>query len=353
MVTMTPVKNAAPPAPAQQVQELIGGHRNTALMYVAAKLGIPDLLAAGPQTSESLAQFAGAHPAALRRILRGLVLLDVLSEEADGAFGLTPLGACLRSDAPGSLRGRAIVAGESFAPAWGGLLHSALTGEPAFDHVFGVSVWEHFVQHPHLNAYFNEGMARTTAGVTAAIVAAYDFTRFPTIADIGGGHGALLTAILQAHPEGRGLLFDQPHVVTDARPHLEAAGVADRCKVVGGSFFEAVPPGADAYILKSILHDWNDERSIAILRTCRRAMAGVAGTTDRPLLLPVEQIMPVRAAQSRVTIGSDLHMLAMTGGRERTEAEWRSLLAEGGFTLTRVVPTASPRYVIEAEPAAA
>lgn len=236
-------------SPVQQVQALIDGHRSTALVYVAARLGIADLLAAGPRTGEEPAQAAGAHAPSLHRLLRGLALLGVLAEGEDGRFGLTPVGETLRSDTPNSLRGSAIGVGEGSAHAWLGLLHSARTGETAFNHVFGMSVWEHRPEHPELNDYFNQRMVQGTQRSAAAIVAAYDFSSCHTIADVGGGHGALLAAILQAHPHVRGVLFDQPHVVAGARPLLEAAGVVDRCEIVSGSFFEAVPEGADAYLL--------------------------------------------------------------------------------------------------------
>ena len=323
------------------LRTLLNGYRNTALLYVAAKLGLADLLANGPRSSAELARSLGAHAPSLHRILRGLVTLGVCSEEHDGRFGLTPLGTLLQAEKPGSPRGLAILCGEEYAGAYGGLLHSAMTGQTAFNHVFGMSQWEHREQHPELDEYFNAGLRQGTARGTGAILAAYDFSSFRTVADVGGGHGALLAAILKAHPSVTGILFDQPHVVAGARPYLEAAGVAARCQVVGGSFFDRMPDGADAHILKSVIHDWDDEQGLAILRNCHRALK------EQGTLLVVERLMPARVEDDPAAILADLHMLALTGGRERSEAEYRALLAAAGFTLTRVIPTRSRVSIIE------
>jgi SAM-dependent methyltransferase len=319
------------------LQTLLDGYRGTTLIYIAAKLGLPDLLADGPQSSDALARAIGAHPPSLHRIMRGLVALGVFSEGDDGRFGLTALGACLPRETPGSLHTAAIVWGEQFVGAWGGLLHSALTGETAFNHVFGRSIWEIWPQHPE----FNQLLVQATTQVATAVLAVYDFSSFSSIADVGGGHGALLAAILKMHPAATGLLFDQPHVVAEARPYLEAAGVATRCRVVGGNFFEHLPEGADLYILKTVIHDWDDEESRAILRQCHRALQGPAR------LLLIERVMPARVEQAPEVILSDLHMLAMGGGRERTAAEYRALFAAAGLALTRVIPTSSPFSLIE------
>ena len=324
------------------LRTLLNGHRNTALLYVAARLGLADLLANGARSSAELAVALGAHAPSLHRILRGLVTLGVCSEERDGRFGLTPLGTWLQAERPGSLRGSAILCGEEYAGAWGGLLHSVMTGETAFNHVFGMSQWEHRKQHPELSELFNAGFERGTARAAGAILAAYDFSSFRTIADVGGGHGALLAAILKAYPSVTGILFDQPHVVAGARARLEAAGVAARCQVVGGSLFGPTPDGADAHILKSIIHDYDDERSLAILRNCHRALK------QQGTLLLVERFMPARAERDPGAILVDVHMLAVTGGRERNEVEYRALLAAAGFTLTRVIPTRSRFNIIEA-----
>jgi SAM-dependent methyltransferase len=268
-------------------------------------------------------------------------MLGVCSEEHDGRFNLTARGTWLRADAPGSLRGWAILCGEEHVGAWGGLLHSAMTGGTAFNRVFGMSGWEHRQQHPELDAYFNAGLQQGTAWATGSILAAYDFSSFRTVADVGGGHGVLLAAILKAHPSVSGILFDQPHVVAGALSHLEAAGVAARCKIVGGSFFDRMPDGADAHILKHVIHDWDDDRGLAILRNCHSALK------EQGTLLLIERVMPVRVEEDPEAILTDLHMLALTGGRERSEREYGALLAAAGFRLARVIPTQSGFSIIE------
>ncbi|MHB9025479.1 MAG: methyltransferase [Armatimonadota bacterium] len=325
----------------RKLRALLNGYQQTALLYVAAKLGLADLLAAGPKSSDALAETLGAHPRSLHRLLRGLVVLGVCAEEGNGRFRLTALGRGLQADAPGSQRGTAILNGEEYAGAWGGLLHSVMTGETAFPQVFGMSQWAHREAHPELNEYFNAELAQGTERLTGAVLAAYDFSRFGVVADVGGGHGSLLAAILNAHPAATGILFDLPHVVAGASPSLEAAGVADRCRLAGGSFFDEIPAGADAQILKSVIHDWDDAQSLAILRNCHRALK--AGGT----LLLIERIMPARAARSPFAVLLDLQMLALTGGRERREAEFRTLLAAAGFTHTRLIPTRAGLHIIE------
>ena len=324
------------------LRSLLDGYRQAGLLYVAAKLGLADLLADGPRSSVDLARPLGAHAPTLHRVLRGLVALGVCSEERDGRFGLGPLGTWLQAEKHGSSRGSAILNGEEAFAAWGGLLHSAMTGETAFDHVFGMSVWEHRERHPELNEYFNAAFREGAPRATAAILAAYDFSQFGTVADVGGGHGALLTAILKAHPSVNGILFDQPHVIADAGPYLEAAGVAARCRAVGGGLLAAVPAGADAHVLKYIIHNWGDDGALAILRNCHDALS------DGGTLLLVERVLPARVEQDPATVWLDLHMLALNGGRERTEAEYRALLAAAGFTVTRVIRPRSSFRIIEA-----
>jgi len=325
----------------RMLRSLISGYRGTALVYVAARLGLADLLADGPRSSADLARSVGAHAPSLHRILCGLVALGVCSEQRGGRFGLTELGAGLRSEVPGSLRGRAILTGEEDYGAYGALLHTAMTGETAFNHVFGMSPWQHREQHSHLSEHFSTWLGQGTHWTTGALLAAYDFSSFRTIADVGGCHGSVLAVILRAHPSATGILFDQPHVVAGARPCLEAAGVAGRCRVVGGSFFDRIPDGADAHILRSIIHDWDDERSLAILSNCHRAL------NEGGKLLLVERLMPARLRHEPGVAEMDVHMLAMTGGRERTEAEYRALLAAAGFALARVIPTRSQFSIIE------
>ena len=326
------------------MQDLINGHRNTAMLYVAAKLGVADLLANGPQGTEELAQSFGAHGPSLHRLLRGLVAMGVCLEDHDGRFGLTSLGTFLQADRPGSLRGDAVLCGEESAGAWGGLLHSAMTGHTAFNHVFGMSQWERRAQQPEQSEHFIARIDQGTAQAAGEIMATYDFSPFRTILDVGGGRGALLVAILKANPAANGILFDQQHVVAGSQPNLAAAEVEARCQVIEGDFFERVPDGADAHILKSIIHDWDDQRSLAILKNCRQALA------DDGRLILIDRVMPARVEDDPDVVMEDVHMLAITGGRERTEVEYRALFLEAGFKLTQIVATRSWHRVIEGVP---
>jgi SAM-dependent methyltransferase len=325
------------------LQQMTSGYGTTQLIYVAAKLGIADVLEDGPQGIDALAQATQAHAPSLYRLMRALAGLGVFVENADGAFATTTLGRCLVSGSPGALRARAILNGEDWYRGWGGLLHSVRTGETAFDHIAGMPFFEHLAANPETANTFNEAMASATEGAARAVADAYDFSRCRTIVDVGGGTGAFLAGILKANPQARGVLFDRPSVVAAAGPPLTRAGMADRCDVVGGDFFEAVPGGGDAYILSWIIHDWDDDRSVALLKNCRRAMA------DDGRLLVIEQVVPP-GNQPSLSKLYDLHMLALSGGRERREDEYRALLAAADLELARIIPTAVPRSVIEALP---
>jgi hypothetical protein len=323
--------------------DLLNGYQDTALLYAAAKLGLADLLANGPKTSEELAATTGAHAPSLYRVLRGLVVVGMCFEEEE-RFGLTRSGEMLRTGAEGSLRNHALVCGEQYMMAWSGLVHSAMTGETAFAHVFGADPWEHRQRNMALSERFNADLNAETARSAAAIVEAYDFSAFRVLCDVGGGHGALLCAILAACPATRGILLEQAHVATGARSYVQSQGLDGRCHVAEGNFFDAVPEGADAYVMKSIVHDWPDARSVAILRNCRRALGA-----DRRVIL-IERVMPELASDAPDTVRVDLHMLAVTGGRERSKAEYQGLLEAAGFGLGRVVATRSPFFVIEGVP---
>jgi crotonobetainyl-CoA:carnitine CoA-transferase CaiB-like acyl-CoA transferase/SAM-dependent methyltransferase len=337
----------APPSSTALIQMMTGYYVSHAI-YVAAKLGIADLLENGPQPGSALAAATGTHAPSLTRVLRLLASAGVLAEHETGSFGLTPIGERLRARAPGSLRAAALLlAGPLPQRTWSDLSHSVQTGDTAFQHVFGMGAFEYFARHPEDAATFAEAMTALTAPVAAAVVAAYDFSRFGSIVDVGGGHGVLLTAIVKANPGLRGILFDLPHVTEGAKQRFETAGVAGRCDVVAGDFFEAVPAGSDAYLLKHVIHDWDDARSVKILENCRRAMAAPGK------LLLVEMVLPPRmdqSAASRMAAGSDVNMLVNTGGRERTEAEYRALFEAARFTLTRIVPTQVLSSVLEAAP---
>ncbi len=319
---------------------LLSGYRATQAIHVAAVLGIPDVLAAGARRSDALAEEVGADPDALYRLLRTLAAIGVLEEDGERAFALTPLGEPLRTDVPGSLHGWALLVGRAeHWRSWGNLEHSIRTGENSFRALYGTDIWEWRAARPEESAIFDGAMRSLTTLSNRALLDAYDFGRFGTIVDVGGGNGTLLAAILGAHTDARGVLFDQPHVITGAATVLEA--VADRVDIVAGSFFESVPEGGDAYILKSIVHDWEDEQAIEILRVCRGAMSPAA------TLLVIERILapPNEDADGKF---SDLNMLVMPGGRERTEGEYAALFEKAGIRLARTVETAGGFAVIEA-----
>jgi len=312
-------------------------------ILLAARLGIPDLLADGPKDGRELAGLTDAHAPSLYRVLRALASVGVFREAEDGRFHLTPLAEPLRDGVPGSLRAFAIMLGEEWHwRAWGDLPHAVRTGQSAFEHLYGVTNFEYWAQHPEAEAIFDDAMTSRGAAQNAAVVAAYDFAGVGTLVDVGGGHGSLLAAVLQAHPAMRGVLVERPEVVAGARAYLEQAGVQERCEVVAEDFFASVVSGGDAYVLKSVVHDWDDDRAVAILSTCRRAMP--AGGR----LLVVDWVVPPGDEPSFAKL-LDLLMLVWTpGGKERTEAEHRALLALAGFELTRVIPTAAGVSIIEA-----
>jgi hypothetical protein len=325
------------------------GYPMAQVVHVAVQLGLADALADGPRGVEELAAATDAHAPSLARLVRALAALGVVAQEPDGRVSLTELGAPLRTGAPGSVRDTVLMlVSEWYWRSWGDLLYSVRTGEPAFDRAFGMSnfeYWEHDAEAGAIHDAFFTAMARST---TAPLVAAYDFSRCGTVVDVGGSNGPLLAGILRANPGLRGVLFDLPQVVAGAAPVLSEAGVADRCAVVGGSFFESVPAGGDAYVLKYVIHDWDDARAAAILRRVREAIA------PEGVLLLIEQVLPERMEADATALQRarvDLQMLLMTpGGRERTEGEYRSLLRGAGFELRRVVPTESPFSILESVP---
>jgi hypothetical protein len=312
---------------------------------VAAELGLADRLADGPRGAADLAAATGTHAPSLHRLLRALVTIDVCRENADGTFALTPMGRLLGTDVEGSVRSWAIYWGRDLWGEWAHLLDSVTTGRSGREIASGMPGFESLRDDPERAAVFNAAMAELTRLVTQGIVAEYDFSGFSRIADVGGGYGELLAAVLAANAGATGVLFDLPHAIGKARPHLEKCGVADRCELVTGSFFEEVPSGADAYMLKSVLHDWDDKRSHVILTTCRRAMS------DSARLLVVERLMPERMEPEethRALARADLHMLVAHAAQERTEAHFRELLAAAGFTTTAVTAIATGFAVIEA-----
>ena len=331
------------PAPAQILQ-IITNFWNSRAVYVIAKLGIADLLKSGPRSAEDLADSTGMHAPSLYRVLRAVASAGILSPEQDGRFGLTPLSELLVTDTPGSMRWFVMSElGQEHYPAWGNLMHSVETGEIAFDNFFGTDIWKYFQKHPDDAAVFNDSMSGMTAVVNEKITSLYDFSRFNKIVDVGGGHGGLITSILTANPQAFGVLFDATEVVAGARPKLEAAGIADRCAAVAGDFFQSVPTGGDAYIMKWIIHDWDDARAIRILKNCRSQMP------QNGRVIIVDCVVP-EGNQPDFSKFFDLNMLVMTGGKERTAKEFDQLLAAADLRFLRVIPTELPTSIIEAEP---
>lgn len=314
---------------------------------VAAELRIADLLADGPKDVAQLARSTECEAPSLRRLMRALVSLDLCAELDDGAFALRPTGSLLRANAPDSLRSWTIWWGRHLWPVWGNLRHSVQTGERNRTESPHETAGDVFLgRDAGAAAVFNQAMVELTRLVSTEVIRAYDFSGMKRIVDVGGGHGELLAAILRAHTKMRGVLFDLPHAIEGARVQREA-GLVDRLELVAGSFFDSVPGGGDAYLMKSVLHDWPDEQSAVILRNCRQVMP------EHASLLIVERIMAARMRPSpehQVMAWSDLNMLVVLGGRERTEAEFRGLLASSGFEVAGILPTALGFSVIEALP---
>jgi hypothetical protein len=326
-----------------KLQELIGGYRMTQMVYVAAKLGIADHLKTGPLSVKELARLTTTHEDSLYRLLRTLAGLGVFAEEDGPAFRLTPMANLLCSDVPGSLRVSAEVTGEPWMwRPWGHLMHSIKTGEVAFDNLYGKHTWDWFAENPGPAQLFNSLMDEVTGAETRAILAGYNFSVAQKVVDIAGGRGVLLAAVLATNSKARGILFELPHVIQAAKETLDG-GIARRIDFVPGDFFKVVPSGGDLYMLKNIIHDWNDAESGKILGVLHQAMAG------RGRLLLIEQIIcaPNTACLAK---SSDMQMMVRNGGRNRTEKEYRDLLAASSFNLSRVVATAGPS-IIEAVPA--
>jgi hypothetical protein len=332
--------------PAVVARQLMMGFRGTHLLAVMAELGVADLLGEGPRASADLAADLGAHPDALHRILRALAQLGVLDQEANGRFALTPVGECLRSDRPDSLRPAVRFWGhEMFQRAWGNLLHTVMTGETAFDRVFGLPAFDYLETHPEAADIYHRGMAQIRGAATPAIAAAYDFESFGTIVDVGGGNGSLLAAILDAYPGPRGIIADLPHARPAAEEAIHAAGLGERARFEAVDFFAAVPPGGDCYLLRQVIHDWDDGRAEAILRNCRPAVP------PHGRLLLIELLLPPESQLGLEEVMVDVTMLVRVGVRERTEAEYRTLLDRAGFRLDRVIPTSARHTILECLPA--
>lgn len=334
----------ADPTPREQVYGIMTGYWLSQAVYVAARLRIPDLLAGGPRPVEELAEATGTHAPTLYRLLRTLASVGIFSEESPRRFRLTPQAETLRSDARDTLWPLAIMFGEEHYHAWGGLLESVRTGKTAFDRLYGKPIFAYLAENPEKARVFDAAMTAIHGRETAGVLDHYDLSDVATIADIGGGNGSNLIGILRRYPAMRAILFDLPHVVDRALAALRAAGVDDRCEVVGASFFKPLAVRADAYFLRHIIHDWDDGDSRRILQNVRAAMP-----TDARLLV-VEHVLPPGDSPSHGKL-LDLNMLIMPGGLERTEDEFRRLYESAGFRLTRVVPSYGDISVIEGQPA--
>ena len=331
-------------SPHEKMRALISAYWTSQLVLVAAQLGVADVLAKGPRTAEAIAQQVGAQPAALRRVLRALASQGVFAVDARGRFRLTPLAQTLRSDRPGSLRDFARMMVDDYNwQSWGALLHGVRTGELPFDHVHGMPVFEYLARHPEKERVFAASMASISGTENAAVARAYPFGKLRQLVDVGGAHGHLLATILRRHRKLRGVLYDQPQVIAAAAQSgfLSTPDLAGRHELVGGSFFESVPAGADGYLMKYILHDWNDAQCLQILGHCRDAMA------EGGRVLVVDHVVPPGNGADWAKL-LDINMLVGPGGQERTREEFGDLFARAGLRLVRVVPTACPQSILEA-----
>jgi hypothetical protein len=332
------------PTPQQHLNQLICGYWYSQCVYVAAKLGIADLLAKGPQSVDDLAKQTGTHRPSLFRLLRALASLGVFAEEPGQRFGMTPTAEPLRRDVLGSQWAMAVMMGEEHYRTWSELLYSVRTGKIAFEKVFGRPVFEFLSQNPEQAAIFDKAMVGVHGRETSAMLDVYDFSTFASVADIGGGNGSTLSGILKRHPSIHGTLFDLPGVIQRAGAAVEAAGLSNRVHLVAGDFFESIPGAVDAYVLRHIIHDWDDDKALRILSNVRHAIR------EEGRLLVVESVIP---PGNEPFFGKllDITMLVIPGGQERTEQEYRDLFAKAGFRLARIVPTATEVSVIEGVPA--
>ncbi len=332
------------PPPHVQLIQMVTANWVSRILFVAAKLELADRIADGAKSAAEIAPETGMHAPSLHRIMRSLAGLGVLTERDGQKFALTPLGEALRKDAPGSAHATVLtLGGQLFWRAWEEVLYSVETGKTAFEKVHGMPAFDYLARHPDEASLFSQTMVGIHGQEPPAVAAAYDFSAFRTIVDVGGATGNMLSAILERHAAPRGILFDLPHVVCDAPAFLKPRGVADRVTIEAGSFFEGVPKGADAYVLSHVIHDWSEEQCLTILGHCRRAIA------PGGRLLIVEMVLPPGDAPHPGKL-LDITMLVMPGGQERTTEEYRALLAKSGFRLERVVPTDSAVSVVEAVP---
>ena len=324
----------------QQLDRMITGYWISQAIHAAAKFRIADELRDGPKSIDEIAAATSTHPASLYRLLRALASCGIFAEAEPRHFSLTPLAEPLRSDVPGSKLALALMLGDEQFQAWAQIDYSIKTGEIAFDKVFGKPIFDYLSENPQKAEIFDAAMVGIHGRESDLIRDAYDFSDIGVLADIGGGNGSQLCGILNAHAGMKGILFDLPHVIERAKTPIEGAGLADRCALVSGNFFEAVPEGAHAYLMRHIIHDWDDGKAITILRNCHRAMP------DDGRLLVVESVIP----PGNAPFGGkflDLVMMLIPGGKERTEEEYTTLFGEAGFSLSRVIPTTAEICIVE------
>lgn len=333
-----------PPSEYLDLLDMVRGYQRSRAITVAAELGVADLLRDGPRGVDDLAAATGTHPPTLYRLLRALAAIGVFAEASDGRFDLAPTGRFLCRDHPLSLDPAARMFGADHQwRAWGDLAHSVRTGENAAEHALGTDVWEYRRQHPEQSEIFDAAMRTFSRTDSARMLAAHDFGRYGVLADVGGGTGAVLAAVLAAHPHLQGVLVDQEHVVAGAPAVLRDAGIADRTTIVTGSFFDGVPAGADAYLLVRILHDWLDDDAVHILRTVHDTLEPGA----RVIIVDAVVGSPGDDPQTKFL---DLMMLVSAGGRERTGPEWEELLAAADLRLVGATRASPTRHVLEAVP---
>jgi hypothetical protein len=331
--------------PQAQLIQMATAHWVSRLLYVAAETNLVDHLAEGPRTADELARSTATDAPSLYRLMRTLASLGLFTEDPSHRFSLTPLGEALKTGTPGSVRASVLtLAGDLCTKSLEQLHYSVQTGKTGFEKAFGVPLFEWLASHPEQASMFSETMGGLHGAEPPAVAAAYEFSEFETIIDVGGATGNLLATILGRHPGPRGTLFDMPHVVPDAPALIQARGLADRITIEAGSFFESVPAGGDAYLLSHIIHDWSENQCLTILGNCRRAMK------PSSRLLIIEMVLPTGDTPHQGKM-LDIIMLTIPGGQERTEPEYRVLLDKAGFRLTRVVPTKSAVSIVEAFPA--
>jgi len=332
-------------APAEALTQMMSGFRVTQLIYVAAELGIADLLQDAPKSADELACLVEVDSEALYRVMHGLASIGVFTQREDGCFAQTPYSYYLQANIPGSLRPRILFWGQEWNQrAWSNTLQTVKTGESGFRAAFGMGFFESLAQHSQLSRRFDEHIASRTTAFAHAVVAAYDFSRFDNIVGVGSGYGALIVPILQANLHMSGVVFDLPSVSEAAKQYIEAAGLTERCSIMAGNYFTSVPRGGDLYILSEVIHSYDDDDSIAILKNCRQAMAAQGN-----ILLVEKVVSPCNATSFEMAM-QHITLLLETGGRERTEDEYAALLQAAGFILTNITPTESPLSIIEGVP---